>query len=42
MSKIESVRAQEILDSRGFPTVGAEVSLADELIEDDLPNSDSS
>ena len=29
MSKIESVRAQEILDSRGFPTVGAEVTLAD-------------
>jgi len=29
MSKIETVRAQEILDSRGFPTVGAEVTLAD-------------
>ncbi len=29
MSKIETVRAQEILDSRGFPTVAAEVVLAD-------------
>src|SRR6187399_291849 len=29
MSKIESVRAQEILDSRGYPTVAAEVVLAD-------------
>ncbi|UPT75074.1 MAG: phosphopyruvate hydratase [Elusimicrobiota bacterium] len=29
MSKIEGVRAQEILDSRGFPTVAAEVTLAD-------------
>ncbi len=29
MSKIEAVRAQEILDSRGLPTVGAEVVLAD-------------
>ena len=28
MSKIESVKAQEILDSRGFPTVAAEVTLA--------------
>ncbi len=27
MAKIESVRAQEILDSRGFPTVAAEVTL---------------
>ncbi len=27
MSKIESIRAQEILDSRGFPTVAAEVTL---------------
>lgn len=29
MAKIESVRAQEILDSRGFPTVGVEVVLSD-------------
>ncbi|HAZ09032.1 MAG TPA: phosphopyruvate hydratase [Elusimicrobia bacterium] len=29
MSKIRSVRAQEILDSRGIPTVAAEVALAD-------------
>ncbi|MEK7234687.1 MAG: phosphopyruvate hydratase [Elusimicrobiota bacterium] len=29
MSKIESIRAQEILDSRGYPTVAAEVVLAD-------------
>ena len=29
MAKIETVRAQEILDSRGFPTVGAEVVLSD-------------
>jgi enolase len=29
MAKIESVRAQEILDSRGFPTVAAAVTLAD-------------
>jgi len=29
MAKIEAVRAQEILDSRGFPTVGVEVTLAD-------------
>ncbi len=29
MSKIETVRAQEILDSRGYPTVAAEVILAD-------------
>jgi enolase len=29
MAKIETVRAQEILDSRGFPTVGVEVVLSD-------------
>ena len=29
MANIESVRALEILDSRGFPTVGVEVSLSD-------------
>jgi enolase len=29
MAKIESVRALEILDSRGFPTVSAEVTLSD-------------
>ncbi|MDO8757426.1 MAG: phosphopyruvate hydratase [Elusimicrobiota bacterium] len=29
MAKIESVRAQEILDSRGFPTVSATVVLSD-------------
>ena len=29
MAKIERVDAQEILDSRGFPTVAAEVTLAD-------------
>ncbi|OGR96204.1 MAG: phosphopyruvate hydratase, partial [Elusimicrobia bacterium RBG_16_66_12] len=29
MAKIQSVRAQEILDSRGYPTVAAEVTLAD-------------
>ena len=29
MSKIQFVRAQEILDSRGIPTVAAEVALAD-------------
>jgi len=29
MAKIQSVRAQEILDSRGYPTVSAEVTLAD-------------
>jgi enolase len=29
MAKIESVRALEILDSRGYPTVAADVSLAD-------------
>ena len=29
MAEIESVRAQEILDSRGFPTVGVEVVLSD-------------
>ena len=29
MAKIQSVRAQEILDSRGIPTVSAEVTLAD-------------
>jgi enolase len=29
MAKIESVRAQEILDSRGYPTVGVEVTLSD-------------
>ena len=29
MAKIDSVRAQEILDSRGFPTVAAAVTLSD-------------
>ncbi|MEK7382762.1 MAG: phosphopyruvate hydratase [Elusimicrobiota bacterium] len=29
MAKIQSVRAQEILDSRGLPTIAAEVTLAD-------------
>ena len=32
MAKIESVRAQEILDSRGLPTVSAEVTLADGVV----------
>ena len=29
MAKIESVRALEILDSRGLPTVAADVTLSD-------------
>ena len=32
MSKIKSVKAREILDSRGNPTIAAEVVLADDTV----------